>query len=54
LKSIIKILASILKGEKSVRVRAKCGYYFELRDGDLNDEELKNEKFKRELNEKKL
>ncbi len=37
-----------------VRVRAKCGHYFELRDGDLNDEDLEDEKFKRELNEKEL
>jgi hypothetical protein len=40
-----------------VRVRAICGHCregLELRGGDLNDEELENEKFIREMNEKEL
>ena len=40
-----------------VRVRAICGHCREereLREGNLNDEELENEKFIREMNEKEL
>ena len=37
-----------------VQVRAKCGHYLELRDGDLNDDKSEDEKFKRELNDKEL
>jgi hypothetical protein len=40
-----------------LRVRAICGHCCEereLREGDLNDEELENEKFIRELNKKEL
>jgi hypothetical protein len=40
-----------LEERMGVRVRAKYGHYLELRDGDLNDEELEDEKFRRELNE---
>ena len=40
-----------------MRVRAICGHCLEeaeLKEGDLNDEELENEKFIREINEKGL
>lgn len=40
-----------------VRVRAICGHCREgreLREGDLKDEELEDEKFRHEMNEKEL
>ena len=46
-----------LEGRIGVRVRAICGHYREereLKEGNLNDEELKIEKLIRETNEKEL
>ena len=38
----------------NVQVQAKCGHHLELKDGDLNDEDLEDEQFKCELNGREL
>jgi hypothetical protein len=46
-----------LEERMGVQVRAICGHYreeCELKEGDLNDEELRVEKLIRETNEKEL
>ena len=43
-----------LEKKMEVKVQARCGHYLELRNGDLNEEQLEDEQFKRQLNEEEL